>query len=1195
MVGTSGDTVSANFSSAADVPVTAASYTATGNEVNLSLGFAPTTGTELTVVKNTGLPFISGQFMNLVHGQEIGLNYNGIIYRFVANYFGGSGNDLVLHWLRQKVYSWGSNSSGQIGNNSTTDSKIPVLVDASGVLSGKTVVSVAAGSSHSLALCSDGTVVAWGNNYYGQLGNNSTTNSQVPVLVDASGVLSGKSVVSVAAGGSHSLALCSDGTVVAWGYNNYGQLGNNSTTNSQVPVLVDATGVLSGKAVVSIDARYSYSLALCFDGIVVGWGYNRSGQLGNNSTTDTNKTPVLADLSGVLSGKTVVSVAAGNLHSLALCSDGTVAAWGNNYAGQLGNNGTTNSKVPVLVDTTGVLNGKTVVAVACGADSSRALCSDGTVVAWGYNYYGQLGNNSTTNSQVSVLVDASGVLSGKSVVSVAAGGSHSLALCSDGTVASWGYNSSGRLGNNSTTNSKIPVLVDNSGFPVGRKSKMIAGGNGHSLLISAIPPGSSLKSLTLDAGDLSPAFSPGNISYCAIISKDRTAISVIPTAQDASLVRVNGMNVVSGSQSDGIPVHDGVNTITTDVIGEGGDVTRYTVTVLLGTILDAEFSSVDDVVITGDGVDFSVLEVNISLHFAPPLGSNLTLVRKSGLEWVTGRFINLTQGQVVNLPFNGRSYQFVANYFGGTGNDLVLEWANRRIASWGDNRYGQLGDGGALASTVPVATDPAGVLAGRTVVSLTASAIANLALCADGTLAAWGGNSSGQLGIGTNVNSNVPVIMNGMGALAGKRVIALGVGGNVTSLAVCSDGTIAAWGAGTSGELGDGTNTGKNIPVPVSHTGALSGKTVVAAAIGGYHCLALCSDGTVVAWGSNTYGQLGTASVIGWSNVPVLVDTAGVLSGKTVVAVRAGLYHSLALCSDGNVVTWGYNDYGQIGNGYTGGWGPEAVNVSGILAGRTVVGISAGSSTNIVLCSDGTMASWGAGLSGQLGNGANLNSNIPVAVHSTGVLADTLALNICEGGGGAFVVCTDGSPVAWGANFYGQVGDGSSINRAMPVMVDGTGELYGKRVLAIASGGSHSHAVLAEPDSGYIAWMSAHPGLTNKTELDDPDHDGVVNLTEYVLNGNPGASNTAILPRLAVGKNDCVFSFNRLASSAEDTTQVFQYSADMVHWSNVNIIATSGSEVVLGSPGPNGEQSVTVTIPKGLVTAMFGRLKLSRP
>ncbi len=264
--------LTAIYTTGNEVPRTANGYNAAGNTVNFTLNYAPAAGTQLMVVKNTGTGFISGTFSNLAQGQAVVLSYNGVTYNFVANYYGGTGNDLVLVWKGTRAFAWGDNSAGQLGNNSTTTSRVPVAMDQTGVLAGKTVVTVAAGFWHSLALCSDGTVAAWGWNDYGQLGNNSTTDSPVPVAVTNSGVLAGKTVVAVAAGDRHSLALCSDGTVAAWGSNSDGRLGNNSGADSLVPVAVDRSGVLAGKTVVAIAAGYLHSVALCSDGTVAAWG-----------------------------------------------------------------------------------------------------------------------------------------------------------------------------------------------------------------------------------------------------------------------------------------------------------------------------------------------------------------------------------------------------------------------------------------------------------------------------------------------------------------------------------------------------------------------------------------------------------------------------------------------------------------------------------------------------------------------------------------------------------------------------------------------------------------------------------------------------------------------------------------------------------------------------------------------------------
>ena len=478
-----------SYTSISGVPFAATGFTATGNTVNLSLNFAPPVGANLMVVNNTGSMPISGTFSNVAHGQLVALSFGGVNYPFVANYYGGTGNDLVLQWANTWPLAWGSNGSGQLGGNNLNDSAVPVGVARAALLAGKTILTLAVGGNHSLALCSDGTVATWGSNSFGQLGNSSTTDSLVPVALTSSGVLSGKSVVAVAAGQYHNLALCSDGTFAAWGYNFYGQLGNNSTTQSNVPVSVNTSGVLSGKTITAIACGNYQSYALCSDGTLASWGYNGNGELGNNGT-GFSTLPVTVDQSGVLAGKTISAIFAGSFHGLALCSDGTVAGWGLNAYGQLGNNTIQSAGVPVLVDTSGVLAGKTIVSVATGAYHTMALCADGTIAAWGSNSNGELGEGDSLSSQIPVAVDSSGVLAGRSVVGISAGAVHSLARCADGTIAAWGYNGGGELGNSSTVSSRVPVAVSSSNLVPSQTYVSANTGSAaqHSLALVAAPP-----------------------------------------------------------------------------------------------------------------------------------------------------------------------------------------------------------------------------------------------------------------------------------------------------------------------------------------------------------------------------------------------------------------------------------------------------------------------------------------------------------------------------------------------------------------------------------------------------------------------------------------------------------------------------------------------------------------------------------
>jgi hypothetical protein len=274
------------------------------------------------------------------------------------------------------------------------------------IISGPPIEIRAAGSS----VVVSGSAWAWGSNGYGQLGNGTTTNSSTPVPVS---LTSGTSVTAIAGGGSHSLALTSTGQVLAWGRNSEGQLGNGTTTDSSTPVPVS---VPSGTSVTAIAGGGSHSLALTSSGQVLAWGSNGYGQLGNGTTTNSS-TPVQVSLP---SGTTVIAIAAGGFHSLALTASGQVLAWGYNGNGELGNGATTNSSSPVAVS---LPSGTTVTAIAGGGSHSLALTSTGQVLAWGYNVYGQLGNGTTTNSTTPVAVSALPV-----AVAIAGGNQQSLAI-----------------------------------------------------------------------------------------------------------------------------------------------------------------------------------------------------------------------------------------------------------------------------------------------------------------------------------------------------------------------------------------------------------------------------------------------------------------------------------------------------------------------------------------------------------------------------------------------------------------------------------------------------------------------------------------------------------------------------------------------------------------------------------------------
>ena len=579
----------------------------------------------------------------------------------------------------------------------------------------------------------------------------------------------------------------------------------------------------------------------------------------------------------------------------------------------------------------------------------------------------------------------------------------------------------------------------------------------------ALSSNANLSALSLSAGTLSPAFAAGTTGYAANVTNATPSITVTPTVADGTAtVKVNGTSVASGSASGAIILAVGANAISTIVTAQDGSTKTYTVTVTRNGGVSVAFNSAADVPMTAAGYTAAGNALYVALNFAPAPGTNLTVVNNTGMGFIAGAFDNLAQGQAVMLTFSGATFTFVADYFGGTGNDLVLHWANSRPVAWGFGTTGQLGSGSSANSSVPVAVNVSGVLANKTLTAAAAGQNHTVALCADGTLAAWGVNSSGQLGNGTFANSNVPVAVSKTGALLNKTVIAI-ASGHSHCLALCSDGTVAAWGANASGQLGNGSTSAGGAPVAVNTAGALLNKVVIAIAAGQSHSLALCSDGTVAAWGANASGQLGNNTTVA-SSVPVTVSVTGTpLATRTVVALAAGLGHSLALCSDGTVVSWGLNGNAQLGNGtYADSGVPVAVSTAGTpLAGRPVSAIAAGSYFSMALCSDGTLASWGNNGSGQLGDGSGVTQRPePVAVQIAGTpLAGRSVRLISASAYGGFALCTDGTLVGWGYNGEGELGTGSTTSVNVPTAVSTAPLVAGERFALIASGQSAFHGI----------------------------------------------------------------------------------------------------------------------------------------
>jgi len=305
---------------------------------------------------------------------------------------------------------------------------------------------------------SDGTLWTCGYNSNGQLGDN--TISDRSSLGNTAG--GGTTWKTVACGYAHSAAIKTDGTLWTWGLNFNGQLGDNSTTSRSSPV----TTVGGGTTWKTVACGNTHSAAIKTDGTLWAWGSNGFGQLFDNSTIS-RSSPV----NTVGGGSTWKIVACGNTHSAAIKTDGTLWTSGYNLYGQLGDNSNTNRSSPVT--TAG--GGTTWKTVACGYAHSAAIKTDGTLWTWGLNFNGQLGDNSTT-SRISPVTTVGG---GTIWKTVACGDKHSAAIKTDGTLWTWGSNSIGQLGDNSTTSRSSPVTTIGGGTTW----KTVACGYAHSAAI----------------------------------------------------------------------------------------------------------------------------------------------------------------------------------------------------------------------------------------------------------------------------------------------------------------------------------------------------------------------------------------------------------------------------------------------------------------------------------------------------------------------------------------------------------------------------------------------------------------------------------------------------------------------------------------------------------------------------------------
>ena len=702
-----------------------------------------------------------------------------------------------------KVLCWGNNEDGKLGvGKSEIDLEYSAIpLEVVGIAD---AAAVATGENHTCALHQSGAISCWGSDEDDQIGIPDSSGSAVPVQIKDI-----EDAVWIATGEGHTCAVHQDGTISCWGYSRVGALGNRQAYEDEnfstpTPVLVE--GITDATAVTASSA---YTCALHRAGTISCWGNNSYGQLGSGQTSEEleeSAVPVqVADITDA------TAIASSQWHSCALREDGTIACWGNNWGGQLGSGETSEeleeSAVPVQVaDITDA------VAIASSQWHSCALREDGTIACWGddngLGRFGGIESEFQETGQPGTFPVPAQVTDITDAVAITTGEEHSCALHQNGEISCWGYNLWGKLGNGQSGAEESDTPVEVAGIS---NVKDIVAGAYHTCVL-------------LESGSIS-CWGYGNLGQpntsAEIVEIDGISNAIdIATSISYSLCALRETGTIScwGSNYNGL-------------LGNG---------------------------LTPEELDYSLAPVQVE-----------------GIDDATA--------------ITASWWNFCALHQNGT------------ISCWGDNSNGQLGNGtgGEIGdySSVPVKVES---INDAIAVAVSPTSNHSCALHQNGTISCWGDNGWGQLGNGTNENSALPVQVS---SITDATAISLGLS---FSCAVRENGTVACWGSSHLEYLGalrqpDSESLPGVIPGitdAVSITSGYSDSCVLreggtiachglftylddepvidevkVVAVGGLdefaHYCAIRKNGKVYCWGNNYYGQLGNEAI--WSAVPMKV------------------------------------------------------------------------------------------------------------------------------------------------------------------------------------------------------------------------------------------------------------------------------------------------------------------------------------
>ncbi|MBU1215395.1 MAG: RCC1 repeat-containing protein [Gammaproteobacteria bacterium] len=666
------------------------------------------------------------------------------------------------------VRCWGSNVSGQLGNGSTTDSYTPVTVAG---LSSAIAITASRprldNYGHTCALISGGAVQCWGRNIVGQLGTGNTTDSYVPTAVTGLA----EAVTAVQTGGFHTCAILSGGSIQCWGDNALGQLGDGTTTTPRTtPVLVN--GITNATA---LALGGNFSCALLADRTIRCWGDNSQGRLGN-STTTASLAPVT--VSGI---STAIAISAGRGHVCAALADKTVKCWGDNSAAMLGNGTTTNSSVPVSVS--GLSN---AVALSAGAVHTCAQLADSTLQCWGDNANAQVGPGSTTQSSTPASVlRFSPATAHSSVVDAAAGSQHSCGLMVDGTVDCWGGNGSHQIGTAAFARMSTASVVSG----VSAASALSAGGwHNCALTGGAVQCWGENLNGELGDGTLTNSASPVTVSGIS------TAIAVAAGSVRTCAALSDGSARCWGDNDQG-QLGDGTTTSSSLPVTVNGFLGAAS-TLAGGYNHTCGLNSTGAVQCWGGNYSGQLGDGSLNNSSVPVGVSGLGTLTTTSYTTTcptcpAGRICTpCVPTTIVGMSYTGNVIGLAS---GNMSDHACAVLSDRSVVCWGDNTFGQLGNGTTTNATTPVTVS--GISSATHVATGYGHTCARLV---DSTVKCWGWNILGQLGDGTSTDALTPVTVSG---LTDATSITTGF---AQSCATRAGGGLQCWGDNAYSQLGLG-------------------------------------------------------------------------------------------------------------------------------------------------------------------------------------------------------------------------------------------------------------------------------------------------------------------------------------------------------------------------------------------------------